>query len=92
MARKAKQTIKIGEIPIKDCLSLGNGLRIGDWNKIGTLYFEQLEFLKNDLSDKPFNVTVKDLINPRQQLQNKLIEWDKKLFQEQLERRRQNAT
>ncbi|MEG4110147.1 MULTISPECIES: hypothetical protein [unclassified Microcoleus] len=92
MARKAKQTTKIGELQIKDCLSVGNGLKIGDWNKIGALYFEQIEFLKTNKSDKPFNVSLKDLINPNQKLQDKLIDWDKKLFQEKLESRRQNAT
>ena len=92
MARKAKQTTKIGELQIKDCLSVGNGLKIGDWNKIGALYFEQIEFLKTNKSDKPFNVSLKDLINPNQKLQGKLIDWDKKLFQEKLESRRQNAT
>ncbi|MFC0776368.1 hypothetical protein [Terrimonas alba] len=92
MARKAKQTTKIGEIKIKDCLSVGNGLKIGDWSKIAALYFEQIEFLKTNKSDKPFNVSVKELINPNQKLQDKLIHWDKKLFQEKLESRRQNAT
>lgn len=92
MARKAKDTILIGKLKIKDCLSLGAGVRIGDWNKIATLYFEQAEFLKSQKSDKPFNVTVKDLITPKQQLQDKLIMWGKKLFQEQIEWRRQNAT
>lgn len=92
MARKAKDTILVGTLNIKDCLYLGVGVGIGDWNKIGELYFEQIEFLKSNKSEKPFNVTVKDLITPKQQLQDKLIEWDKKLFQEQIEWRRQNAT
>jgi hypothetical protein len=92
MARKAMQTIKIGEIPIKEYLTLGTGIGIGDWNKIGILYFEQIEFLQTSESEKPFNVTVKDFINPKQDLEDKLIEWDKKLFKEELERRRQNAT
>lgn len=92
MARKAKDTIQIGTLKIKDCLYLGVGVGIGDWNKIATLYFEQAEFLKSQKSDKPFNVTVKDLINPKQQLQDNLIMWDKKLFQEQIEWKQQNAT
>lgn len=91
MARKAKDTITIGTLKIEQCLYLGVGLGIGDWNKIAALYFEQIEFLKSNKSDKPFNVTVKDLINPKQQLQDKLIRWDKKLLQEEIERR-QNAT
>ena len=91
MARKARDTILIGTFKIKDCLYLGVGAGIGDWNKIGELYFEQINFLKSNKSDKPFNVTVKDLITPKQQLQDKLMRWDKKLFQEQKEWRRQNA-
>ena len=92
MARKVKDTILVGTLKIKDCLYLGVGVGIGDWNKIGELYFEQIDFLQSKKSDKPFNVTVKDLITPKQQLQDKLIKWDKKLFQEQIEWRRQNAT
>ena len=92
MAKKAKETIQIGTLKIKDCLYLGAGLGIGDWNKIATLYFEQAEFLKSQKSDKPFNVTVKDLINPKQQLQDNLIMWDKKLFQQEMEWRRQNVS
>lgn len=92
MAKKAKETIKIGELKINDCLSVGNGLKIGDWSEIGNLYLEQMEFLKTNKSEKPFNVSVKDLINPNQKLQTELINWDKKLFQEKLESRRQNAT
>jgi hypothetical protein len=92
MARKAKDTILIGTLKITNCLYLGVGVGIGDWNKIANLYFEQVEFLKSQKSDKPFNVTVKDLINPKQQLQDKLIAWDKKLFQEKIEWRRKNGT
>ncbi len=50
MVQRAKNTIKICEIPIKDYLYLGVGLRIGDWNKIGNLYFEQCEFLNQTKS------------------------------------------
>ncbi len=88
MTKKARQTMKIGEISINNYLSTGAGIRIGDWNKIGSLYAEQLEFLKSNKSEKPFKVTVKDLLNPREQLQDKLIEWDKKLFRENLQWRR----
>lgn len=92
MVKKAKDTIKIGQLEIKEYLPLGFGIGIGDWNKIGKLYFEQLDFLKSNKSGKPFGVTVRDLLNPRQQLKDKLIDWDKKLSQENLEWRRQNAT
>lgn len=87
MARKAKDTILVGTLEIKDWLSLGVGVGIGDWNKIGELFFEQIDFLKSNNSDRPFKVTIKDLITPKQQLQDKLIKWDKKLFLEELEQR-----
>ena len=92
MSKKIKDTIKIGEVEAKDYLSLGVGTGIGDWNKIGELYNEQLEFLKANKTEKPFSVTVFDIINPKKQLEDKLIEWDKKIWREELERRRQNAT
>ncbi|MBO9561616.1 MAG: hypothetical protein J7621_02540 [Niastella sp.] len=86
MARKAKDTIKIGEIPVKDYLWLGVGVGIGDWNRTGTLYLEQLEFLKNNKSDRPFPVTVKDLLTKDKELETKLIDWDKKIFMEKAKR------
>jgi hypothetical protein len=91
MARKAKLTIKIGEISITEYLSLGAGLGVGDWNKIATLYFEQVDFLKNNNTNRPFTVTVNDLIHPKKDLQDKLIQLDKRQFQEQLEWRQENA-
>ena len=92
MSRKAKDTILVGTLKAKDFLYLGVGVGIGDWSKIGELYFEQINFLKSHKSGKPFNVTIKDLITPKQLLQDKLIKWDKKLFQQQIEWRQQNAT
>ncbi|MBP6432538.1 MAG: hypothetical protein KA319_12295 [Ferruginibacter sp.] len=90
MVRKSKDTIKIGKLTFKNYLGLGVGIGIGDWNKISNLYFEQVEFLKKNKSDKPFNVKVKDLISPKQSLQDKLYEWSKKIFREKL--KPQNAT
>lgn len=90
MARKAKQTIKISEISITEYLSISVGLRIGDWNNVSSLYFEQAEFLKKNKTSQPFTVTIKDLINPKKDLQDKLIQLDKKEFQEQLKWREQN--
>lgn len=92
MAKKAKETILVGTLKAKEFLYLGVGVGIGDWSKIGELYFEQINFLKSNKSGKPFNVTIKDLITPKQLLQDKLIKWDKKLFQQQIEWRQQNAT
>lgn len=92
MVRKARHTVKIGEIKIKNYLGLGIGTGVGDWNKIGMLYFEQVEFLKQNNSDKPFNVTVKDLLNPRPELQDKLFEWSKKVIREKMKMYQQNAT
>ena len=92
MAKKIKDTIKIGEVEAKEYLSLGGGTGIGDWNKIGELFNEQVEFLNANKTERPFSVTVADILNPTKQLQDKLIEWDKKIWQEELERRRQNAT
>ena len=92
MVKKARHTIKIGEIEIENYLGLGTGIGVGDWNKIGMLYFEQVEFLKQNNSDKPFNVTVKDLLNPQQELQDKLFEWSNKIFREKIKMHQQNAT
>jgi len=92
MLRKARQTIKIGEIKLKNYLRLGTGIGVGDWKNIAKLYFEQIEFLKQNKTDKPFNVTVKDLFIPQQELQDKLYEWSKKIFREKLMSHQQNAT
>jgi|JI6StandDraft_1071083.scaffolds.fasta_scaffold199527_1 hypothetical protein len=92
MVKKAKQTVKIGEFEIKKYLGLGIGTGVGDWNNIPVLYYEQIEFLKQNQTDKPFNVTVKCLLNPQQELQNKLYEWSKKIFREKMVTFQQNAT
>lgn len=86
MKKKIKDTIKIGEVNAMDYLSLGIGTGIGDWNNIGKLYNEEAEFLKTNKSNKPFSVTIADVLNPTNHLQDKLIEWDKKLMQETLKR------
>jgi len=88
MARKAKDTTKIGEVTLKDYLSLGVGIRVGDWNKVGLLYAEQVEFLKNNKSAKPFEVTVSDLLNPKEEMHQRLLDWDRKIYAEQLEIRK----
>ncbi len=86
MKKKIKDTFKIGEVDAMDYLSLGIGTGIGDWNNIGKLYNEEAEFLKTNKSNKPFSVTIADVLNPTNHLQDKLIEWDKKLMQETLKR------
>jgi hypothetical protein len=92
MVKKAKYTIKIGEIKIKNYLGLGTGIGVGDWNKIDILYNEQVEFLKKNNTDKPFNVTVKDLLTPNEKIQEKLYDWSKKIFREKLKVTNQNGT
>ena len=92
MVKKIKDTIKIDHFKINDYLALGSGVGIGNWNEIDKLYSEQIEFLKNKSSERPFDVTVADLLKPKKALQSKLIEWDKKLFQEAMERRRKELS
>ena len=86
MAKKIKLVKKIGEIKKEDFLTLRVGIPIGDWNILDYLYTEQLAFLRTNQSDKPINVSVQDFLNQDQQLETILIEWDKKIFREKLNR------
>lgn len=92
MAKKAKSTILVGKLKIKKYLSLGVGIGVGDWNKIGLLFNEQIEFLKQNKSDNPFQLTVKDLLDPNQKLQDELYDWSKKIYREKLTPINQNGT
>ena len=88
MAKKIGDAIKIGTVKIKKYLYLGAGIPIGDWNKIPDLYFEQIEFEKKRKTRMPFIVTINDLLTPKEKLESKLIEWDKQLLREYLEKSR----
>ena len=86
MSRKIKHTIKIGDVELKTSMSLGRAIRIGNWNKIPELYKEQVEFLKNNQSEKPAVLTINDILHPVQELQDTIIEWDTQRWLEILER------
>jgi hypothetical protein len=86
MVKKIKWVHKIGEINTREFLMLNVGIPIGDWNKITELYNEQLAFLETNQSDKPINVSVQEFLTSDKQLESILIEWDKKIFREKLNR------
>lgn len=86
MVKKIKFANKVGEINNNEFLWLNIGIPIGDWNIITELYNEQLEFLLTNQSDKPINVSVQDFLKRDEKLEAILIEWDKKIFREKLNR------
>jgi len=88
MSKKIKNTSKIGEVLIEEYLSFGMGIRIGDWNKLDELYNEQMAFLENNKSDRPFMVTMAEVLRPTKELQERLDDWDRMLFKEALARAR----
>jgi len=90
MSKKIKDTLVIERVKLKQYLSFRSGIPIGDWKKIPDLYFEQVEFEKKRKSRRPIPVTIRDLLYPKRQLEKKLIEWDKKLFQEHWEKRKKS--
>ena len=92
MSKRISNTFKIAEVEKNEYLWLGIGTPFGNWNDIPELYTEQVEFLNVNNSEKPFPVTICDIIRPNKTLGDKLIAWDKKLMMEKHEWRRQNDT
>jgi len=88
MVKQIKNAFIIGKIEIGEQLSLGVGTPYGDWPKIGNLIEEQINFIKENKSDKPINVSVNQFLKPEDHLRNILIEWDKKIFRESLEQKK----
>jgi hypothetical protein len=84
MVKKIKMANKIGEIKTNEFLWLNVGIPIGDWNIISELYNEQIAFLSTNQSDKPINVSVQEFQKREEKLEAILIEWDKKIFREKL--------
>lgn len=90
MVKQIDKAFIIDKIDTNEFLWLRIGIPIGDWTKIGNLVEEQLTFLKRNKTDRPLNVTAKQLLKRDEKLESKLIEWDKKIFREKL--KPQNAT
>lgn len=85
MVKQIKKAFIIGKIEISEQLSLGVGTPYGDWLKIGNLIEEQINFIKENKTNKPINVSVNQFLNPEDDLKNILIEWDKKINRETLD-------
>jgi hypothetical protein len=90
MVKQIDKSFIIDKIDTTEFLWLGVGIPIGDWNKIGNLIEEQLNFIKSHKSDRPINVPVKQFLKRDYKLESILIEWDKKIFREKL--KPQNGT
>jgi hypothetical protein len=84
MSKQIKKAFVIGKIEASDLLWLRIGTPIGNWNKIEELYEEQLNFLKQNKSDSPLNVSVSQFLKRDNELENILLEWDKRKFREKL--------
>ena len=90
MVKQIDKAFIIDKIDTTEFLWLGVGTPIGDWTKVGNLIEEQFNFLRNNKSDRPINVSVKQFLKRDNKLENILIEWDKKIFREKINP--QNAT
>ena len=84
MARQIDKSFIIDKINTTEFLGLGLGIPIGNWTKIEDLVDEQLNFLKNNKSDRPLNVSVTQFLKKDDKLESILIEWSKKIFREKL--------
>jgi hypothetical protein len=90
MAKQIDKAFIIDKIDITEFLWLGVGTPIGDWTKIENLVQEQFNFLKSNKTDNPLNISVSQFLKRDDKLESILIEWDKKIFRENLNQ--QNAT
>ncbi|WP_178987640.1 hypothetical protein [Winogradskyella schleiferi] len=87
MKRKIKQTKVIGNISIDDYLELSNTMPYGDWNNINDLYTEQLKFLKDNATKKPFSISFRDFIKvENREFQLKLAKHANELWRAQLKK------
>lgn len=90
MAKQIDKSIIIDKIDDTEFLLLSVGTPIGDWTKIENIVEEQFNFLKNNKTDRPLNITVKQFLKRDNKLESILTEWDKKIYREKLNQ--QNAT
>ncbi|HLO53617.1 MAG TPA: hypothetical protein VK169_04975 [Saprospiraceae bacterium] len=84
MAKQIDKSIIIDKIDDTEFLLLSVGTPIGDWTKIENIVEEQFNFLKNNKTDRPLNITVKQFLKRDNKLESILTEWDKKIFREKL--------
>ena len=84
MAKQIDKSIIIDKIDDTEFLLLSFGTPIGDWTKIENIVEEQFNFLKNNKTDRPLNITVKQFLKRDNKLESILTEWDKKIFREKL--------
>lgn len=85
MARGIKLARKIGEVTQEEFLSVSNTVPLGDWNRIGELYKEQLAYLRESKSRRPVQVTVQDLLGCDSELELQLKLWGNHLFAEKMQ-------
>jgi len=90
MVKQIHKAFIIDKIEPTEFLWLGVGTPIGDWTKIEILVEEQIHFLENNKTDRPLNVSVNQFLKREDKLETVLIEWDKKIFREKLNK--QNGT
>ena len=84
MAKQIDKSIIIDKIDDTEFLLLSVGTPIGDWTKIENIVEEQFNFLKNNKTDRPLNITVKQFLKRDNKLESILTDWDKKIFREKL--------
>src|SRR4029079_1892097 len=87
MAKQIKKVVPIDKIDISEFLSLGLGIPIGDWNNVSKLLQEQLDFLNRNKSETPFTFSVAQFLKKNEQLEDKLRDWDRKIFSAKLNHR-----
>lgn len=85
MAKQINKAFIIDKIDTTEFLWLEVGTPIGDWTKIENLVEEQLNFLENNKSDSPLNVSVNQFLKRDDKLESILIEWDKKIIREKMQ-------